>query len=83
MGTEHTKEHLTLILASIEVCANLCVSNTIPQDREDFGCVVLRVLGSRAVGSGAALCITGGRGSDLKKLRGHDEESSLWLQTRT
>lgn len=40
MGTKHTKEHFTLTLASIEVCANLCVSNSIPRDREDFGCIV-------------------------------------------
>lgn len=35
----HTKEHLTLILASIEVGANLCASNSIPWKGEDFGWV--------------------------------------------
>jgi len=40
VGTEHTKEHLTLILASIDVRANLCVCSSISRDREDFGCVV-------------------------------------------
>lgn len=35
----------------------------------------MKVLGSGALGWEAVPCIAGGRGSDLKKLRGHDEDS--------